>query len=294
MNESIYTVNTYLKEYFGKKTIKLSLDGGFTCPNRDGTKSYDGCIFCSQNGSGEFASTIGNQISLLSKKWPDANYLAYFQNHTNTYAPIETLRDKYYAALNDPLIEGIVIATRPDCLSEPVLNLLEEINESHFLWVELGLQTIHAQTAEFINRCYDLSVYDRAVLELHERNIKVVTHLILGLPGESESMMFESVNYVCNKKTWGLKLHLLNVVEGSPLAKTHPTYQPFESIDHYIDLVSRILEIIPPEVVIHRLTADAPRSILISPNWSYKKRTILNGIYKELKKRGTYQGCKLK
>lgn len=292
MNDTIYTVSTYLKDHFKCKTVKLAIDGGFTCPNRDGSKSSKGCIFCSEDGSGEFASDIETQIKLLSSKWPSAKYLAYFQNHTNTYAPVSVLREKFYEALNHPKISGIVIATRPDCISDEVLELLDEINKKHFMWIEFGLQTIHQETAEFINRCYDLSVYDSAMKKMHEKNIKVVTHLILGLPGETKEMMFQSVKYVCNSDTWGLKLHLLNVVKGSPLALTHSSYEPFSSIEEYVNLVCDLIEIIPQEVVMHRLTADAPRKILISPEWSYKKRTILNGINKELKERCSYQGCK--
>ena len=293
MNEAIYSVSSYLKKKFGQKTVKLAIDGGFTCPNRDGTKSDLGCIFCSEDGSGEFASTIEDQIELLSEKWPKAKYLAYFQNHTNTYAPVAELREKYEKALKHPLISGIAIATRPDCLSEDILDLLSEINDKHFLWVELGLQTIHKKTSDLINRCYELDVYDKAIDALKKRNIKVVTHLILGLPGESHKEMMESVQYVCNKETWGLKLHLLNVVKGSPMEKSYGDYNPFTSIEEYVNLVCDILEIIPPDIVIHRLTGDAPRNILITPEWSYRKRTILNNINAEMKRRGSHQGCKL-
>lgn len=292
MQPSINTISKYLKAHFGKKTVKLSLDGGFTCPNRDGTKGTGGCIFCSADGSGDFASTIDEQIDLLSDKWPDANYLAYFQNHTNTYAPVSELREKFYAALNHPLISGIAIATRPDCLSPEVLDLLSEINEKHFLWVELGLQTIHEKTAALINRCYPLSVYDTAMQALTGRGIKVVTHLILGLPGETKSDMTESVKYVCQSGAWGIKLHMLNVVKGSQMEILMPDYCSFATINEYVNLVCDLVEIIPEDMVIHRLSADAPRRILISPEWSYQKRTILNGIHKELARRGSTQGCR--
>ncbi|MCI5698602.1 MAG: TIGR01212 family radical SAM protein [Clostridiales bacterium] len=298
----INTLSDYLKRYFGRKTVKLSIDGGFTCPNRDGTKGYGGCVFCSEFGSGDMASSalsakdisksIQEQISLLREKWPNSYYLAYFQSHTNTYAPISELREKFYAALSDPHIKGIVIGTRPDCIDDDVLDLLAELNRSTLLWVELGLQTIHEQTAKFINRCYDLSVYEDCVKRLQSRGIKVVTHLILGLPGESRENMAESVEYVCNLNIWGLKLHLLNIIEGSPLAKTHRNYTVFDSLEDYVNLVCDLLEIIPYNIVIHRMTGDAPRKTLISPQWSYKKRSILNGIYHELSKRGSVQGCK--
>lgn len=288
-----YSASSWLKNYFGKKTIKLAIDGGFTCPNRDGSKGLSGCTFCSDSGSGEFASSIDGQISLLSGKWPDAKYLAYFQNHTNTYAPVSLLRQKYYEALNNPKVEGLVIGTRPDCLSGQVLDLLEEINRSHFLWIELGLQTIHESTAEAINRCYPLEVFDKAVAELSRRNIKYVVHLILGLPGETEDMMLESVKYVSRKAgLFGMKLHLLNIVKGSVMEKTHSSYLPFDSIDSYVDLVVKCLELIPPNVTIHRLTGDAPRPILISPPWSFNKRTILNRINEQLNLRDTWQGKK--
>ena len=168
----INSIGSYLKRYFGQKTIKLSLDGGFTCPNRDGSKGYGGCIFCSADGSGDFASTIPEQIKLLSDKWPNSNHLAYFQNHTNTYAPVEELREKFYAVLDDPQISGIAIATRPDCLNDDIYDLLDEINQRTFLWVELGLQTMHEKTATLINRCYELPVYDEAIKRLKGLNIR--------------------------------------------------------------------------------------------------------------------------
>lgn len=292
MNQLINSVSSYLKKEFGEKTVKLAIDGGFTCPNRDGTKGSGGCLFCSEGGGGDFASTIEDQINLLSEKWPKAKYIAYFQNHTNTYAPVEVLREKYYEALNNPLISGIAIATRPDCINEEVLDLLSEINENHFMWVELGLQTIHEDTADLINRCYDLSVYDKAIQALCQRGIKVVVHLILGLPGESKADMIESVKYVCNSGAWGLKLHLLNVVRGSRMENDYSDYNSFPSIDDYVSFICDLLEIIPPEIIMHRLTGDAPRNILITPEWSYRKRTILNGINSELHLRGSYQGCK--
>ncbi len=288
------SVSTYLKDKFGEKTIKLAIDGGFTCPNRDGAKGTGGCIFCSDSGSGEFASDIEDQIRLFSDKWPRAKYLAYFQNHTNTYAPVSELREKYYTILANPKIEGLVIGTRPDCLSEEVLDLLSEINYTHFLWVELGLQTIHNETARLINRCYDLSVFDGAMRRLSARGIKAVVHLILGLPGESREQILDSVRYVASlPELFGMKLHLLNIVKGSQMEFTYPDYQPFTSIEEYVNLVVDCLEIIPPEVTIHRLTGDAPRSILINPPWSFNKRTILNGINDRLNLLDSWQGKRL-
>lgn len=288
-----YPADLWLKKHFGEKTIKLAIDGGFTCPNRDGTKGVGGCTFCSDSGSGEFASTISEQIDLLSKKWPKAKYLAYFQNHTNTYAPVEVLKEKYLSALSDPKIEGLVIGTRPDCLSDEVLSLLSEINRDHFLWLELGLQTIHEKTSAELNICYGLSAFDEACKKLNDHNIRYVVHLILGLPGETSDMMLESVRYVAQKTgLFGMKLHLLNIVKGSAMERTHSDYQPFSSIDSYVDTVCRCLEIIPPQITIHRLTGDAPRSILINPPWSFNKRTILNRIDEQLNLRDTWQGKK--
>ena len=302
--ERYNSISNYLKKEFGRKTVKLSIDAGFTCPNRDGSKGYGGCAFCSGGGSGELAAhltddgssisaSISEQIDRLSDKWPNACYLAYFQSYTNTYAPADVLRERFYAALNDPRISGIAIATRPDCLDDDVLCLLEEINSDHFMWVELGLQSIHEDTLKAMNTCYTVSDYDRAVSSLTERGIRVVTHLILGLPGETQEMMLESLRHVCSRPLFGIKLHLMNIIKTSPLYEAMPDYVPFGSIEEYVDLVVRCLEIIPPDVTIHRLTGDVPRKLLISPEWSYKKRTILNAINRELALRGTYQGSAL-
>ena len=291
--QRFHSISTWLKREFGEKTIKLAIDGGFTCPNRDGSKGHGGCLFCSDNGAGEFVSNVEDQIQLYADKWPRARYLGYFQNHTNTYAPVEELREKYMAILANPKIEGLVIGTRPDCLSEEVLDLLGEINKTHFLWVELGLQTMHEETAQLINRCYPLSVFEEAMEGLRSRGIKTVVHLILGLPGETREMMLESVKYVANQPDlFGMKLHLLNVVKGSRMAADYSEYQPFASIEEYVNLVVECLELIPPQVTIHRLTGDAPRSILITPPWSFNKRTILNGINEQLHLRDTWQGKK--
>ena len=279
-----------LKKRFGCKMVKLALDGGFTCPNRDGTCGTGGCCFCGSGGGGDFASDIEDQITLMSDKWPDAGYLAYFQNHTGTYAPVDRLRFLYEKALSDPRIRGLVIVTRPDCLPPPVLDLLTELSHEHELWVELGLQTIHEDTAELIGRGYPLSVYDQAVYDLTQRRIPVVTHLILGLPGESREDMLASARHVGRQRIWGIKLHLLNVVKGSRLADEMPDYVPFSTMDEYVELVCDILEILPPEMTIHRLTGDAPRKTLIAPEWSFRKRTILNKISARLRERGTYQG----
>ena len=296
----INTINTYLKKTLGKKVVKLSLDGKFTCPNRDGSKGVGGCLFCSSNGSGDTAAGSGDiqsdldaQIRLLSDKWPEAAYLAYFQSHTNTYAPVHELRQKFYEALSHPSVCGIAIATRPDCLPDDVIDLLDELNKETFMWVELGLQSIHENTMRNMNLCYSLRDYDEAISRLTSRNIKVVTHLILGLPGESRDMMLDSVKYVCQKDIFGIKLHMLNLVKGSQMAAAYPDYVSFGSIDEYVDLLIAALELIPPKITVHRISADAPRSTLISPEWSYKKRTILNTIHKEMRTRNTWQGKRL-
>jgi hypothetical protein len=292
-----FSIGQDLKARFGGKIVKLSLDAGFTCPNRDGTKGFGGCSFCSPEGSGELSSDMASQMALLSTKWPTAmGYLAYFQSHTNTYAPVGKLRALYQEALSYPNVVGIAIATRPDCLDDEVLDLLDELNRQTFLWVELGLQTIHENTATRMNRGYPLSVYDDAVANLSKRNIRIVTHLILGLPGESKQDMVNSVGYVTQpsadgKRIYGIKLHLLNVVKGSALEKNYEGYIPFASPKEYIDLVCDLLPLIPPEITIHRLTGDVPRNLLVSPEWSYKKRTILNGILHEMGRREKKQGC---
>lgn len=282
MQNQFYTIGTFLQDYFGGRVVKLSIDGGFNCPNRDGSLSRGGCSFCSPHGSGELASSIPDQIRLLSEKWPDSRYLAYFQSHTNTYAPLVVLKEKFETALNWPGVVGLVVATRPDCLSEEVLDYLEELNQRTFLWVELGLQTIHQNTADRINRCYPLPVYDEAVKNLASREIRIVTHLIFGLPGETREQMLRSVDYVCSGPIFGIKFHMLNLVKGSALAATDPDYVSFERMEEYVDLAAEAILRVPPEITIHRITGDVPRNLLISPEWSYQKRTILNSINKRL------------
>lgn len=286
-----YSLDTYLKSVFGEKVVKLSLEGGFTCPNRDGSKGVGGCTFCSSTGSGETASDIQGQIEMLREKWPKVKkFIAYFQSYTSTYAPVSELRKRFEEALSNPEICGLAVATRPDCLPDDVLDLLSEMNEKTFLWVELGLQTSNEDTAEKINRCYPLSTYDETVKALNARGIRYVTHLILGLPGETEEDMFNSVRYVCKDELFGIKLHLMNLVKTSPLYGEMPDYCSFDDLDSYVDLVIRLLRIIPPSVTIHRLTGDVPRSLLVSPKWSYQKRTILNRINSRMKHANITQG----
>jgi len=296
-----HTLNYEMRNTFKEKVIKLSLDGGFTCPNRDGTLGNRGCIFCGEKGSGEFAASrclsikeqIDEQKKLLSKKWDTGKYIAYFQNFTNTYSNYEDLKDKYYEALSQEGIVGLAIATRPDCLPEDVLDLLEELNEKTYLWVELGLQTIHERTAKFIRRGYSLEVYDKAVNELKKRNIRVVTHLIFGLPGETRDDMIESVKYVASTKTWGVKFHLLYIQRGTDLYYYYLN-NPFHILtrDEYISIVVDGLEYLPPDMVVHRLTGDGKKELLYEPRWSLDKLRVLSGIDRELKDRNSYQGKK--
>ena len=311
----INTIGSWLKREFGRKIIKLSIDGGFTCPNRDGSKGTGGCLFCSESGSGDMSSSIDrgileamdDQITLLSDKWPKAGYMAYFQNHSNTYAPGEYLEDLYSSALTHPDVVGLAIATRPDCIDEDVVDLLSGFNKRTFLWVELGLQSIHEKTMVDMNLCYSLKDYDRALRMLSDAGIRTVTHLILGLPGESRDQMLQSLEYICRPlkasvedisrpsrpsqdHIFGLKLHMLNVMKNSPLPLSYPGYVPFETMDGYTDLIVDCIERIPPDITIHRIAGDAPRPVLIAPEWSWKKRSILNQIHLKLNERDTWQG----
>lgn len=288
MNNKNYTsINDVLKKEFNTKVVKLSLDGGFSCPNRDGLLGTRGCIFCSETGSGEFAGNrfesikkqIDSQIELLRNKWPQAQYIAYFQNFTNTYDQVDNLRTLYEEALSHDKIIGLAIATRPDCLDDSVIELLSELNQKTYLWVELGLQTIHEKTSKFIRRGYPLEVYDQAVQKLHQHQIKTVVHLILNLPGESKEEMKESLAYVCESGVWGLKLQMLNILKRTDLALYYEQ-NPFDLMeaDEYIEFIHQLLEIIPKDRVIHRLTGDGDRDSLIAPKWILNKRYVLNKI----------------
>lgn len=280
------SIGSYLKNKFGSRVVKLSIDGGFTCPNRDGTKGTGGCAFCSEKGSGEFASTfenLGDQIQSLSKKWPDSQYLAYFQSHTNTYASVNILEAKYLKALEYPGVIGLAIATRPDCLPLETVELLSKLNDRTFLWVELGLQTIHKATAQAMNLGYTLEDFNSSMELLRGKNIKTVVHLILGLPGETREMMEASLDYVCSQNPFGIKLHMLNIIKGSPMETQYPNYEPFPSMEEYVELVTHLLKRVPKDITIHRLTGDVPRDLLIAPSWSYKKMTILNEINNKMR-----------
>ncbi|HOH69330.1 MAG TPA: TIGR01212 family radical SAM protein [Sedimentibacter sp.] len=296
-----HTLDYELKKIFGEKTIKLSIDGNFTCPNRDDNISSRGCIFCSEKGSGDFTfsgKTITEQIVeqklFMSKKWKSSTYIAYFQNYSNTYDTVDNLRKKFYEALSCENIKGIAIATRPDCISEEIADFLEELNHVTFLWVEMGLQSIHGKTAEFIRRGFTFEQFNNAVDILKRRNIRTVIHLIMGLPGETPGQMLNSVNYISNLDIWGVKIHMLHILKNTDLAEFFEE-NPFKILtrEEYVNLVCDALEILKKEIVVHRLTGDGKKSDLIEPAWTLNKLKVLSDIDKQLKNRGSFQGKKL-
>ena len=284
--------NKYLKDKFGQKVYKISLDGGFTCPNRDGKIDTRGCIFCSKGGSGDFAQnrnlSITEQIEsgkkIVEKKIKSGKYIAYFQAFTNTYAPVEILRAKYSEAINHPDIVALSIATRPDCLGDDVIELLDEMNKIKPVFVELGLQTIHSDSAKYIRRGYSLEVYNEAVKKLKNIGVNIVVHIILGLPNESEEDMLESVKYVCQSQIDGIKLQFLHIIAGTDLAKDYEKglFKTLE-FDEYVELIAKCVAIIPKNIVIHRLTGDGAKKDLIAPLWSADKKRVLNAINKALR-----------
>lgn len=286
-----YSLNQYLQDTFGCKVYKIALNAGFTCPNRDGTIDTRGCIFCSAGGSGDFAGdpqkSITQQIeegkAQVSAKIKDGKYIAYFQAYTNTYGSVEKLRAVYEEAMRHPEVCAISVATRPDCLPVEVLDLLSELNAVKPVWVELGLQTIHEQTAEYIRRGYPLAVYDKAVNDLRARGLEVITHVILGLPGESTQDMKETVAYVCKSGATGIKLQLLHILKGTDLEKAYEQGNvPVMTEEEYVRLLAELLRIIPQTMVIHRMTGDGSKKNLIAPLWSADKKHVLNRIRKEL------------
>lgn len=284
--------NKYLKDKFGQKVYKISLDGGFTCPNRDGKIDTRGCIFCSKGGSGDFAQNrnlsiteqIENGKKIVEKKIKSGKYIAYFQAFTNTYAPVEILRAKYSEAIKHPDIVALSIATRPDCLGDDVIELLDEMNKIKPVFVELGLQTIHSDSAKYIRRGYGLEVYNEAVKKLKNIGVNIVVHIILGLPNESEEDMLESVKYVCQSQIDGIKLQLLHIIVGTDLAKDYEKglFKTLE-FDEYVELIAKCVAIIPKNIVIHRLTGDGAKKDLIAPLWSADKKKVLNAINKALR-----------
>ena len=286
------TANRYYRERFGRKIYKLALDGGMSCPNRDGTKGSRGCIFCSASGSGEFAEprsgTVYEQIerakARVADKAKDAAYLAYFQSFTNTYAPVEYLERLFGEAIAHPEVVGLAVATRPDCLPQEVLELLERLDRQKPVIVELGLQTIHPATAAFIRRGYPLEDYDRAVRALNELGIHTVVHMILGLPGESEEMMAETARYIGRSGAGGIKLQLLHILEGTDLAELWRQGKvPVMSLEQYAHALGLCLQALPPEIVIHRLTGDGAKRALLAPLWSADKKAVMNYVNQYLR-----------
>ena len=292
-----------LRERFGEKVYKVTLNGGMSCPNRDGTLGTRGCIFCSEGGSGDFAADVSlsvteqieSQIALLSAKRPIQKYIAYFQAYTNTYAPVEYLRKIFKEAMSHPGIVALSVGTRPDCLGEEVLDLLEELNRIKPVWIELGLQTIHEKTAQYIRRGYRLSCFDQAVENLRKRNIEVIVHTILGLPGESREEILETMRYLNKKDIQGIKLQLLHVLKGTDLAYDYLAgrFHVYER-EEYLALLIECLENLDPEIVIHRITGDGPKDLLIAPLWASRKREVLNLLHHQMKEQNSYQGKSLK
>ena len=284
-------LNEYLRSRFGCKVYKLSLSADVTCPNRDGRLDTRGCIFCSAGGSGDFAADrhkpIAEQMeeakARVSAKNRDGKYIAYFQSFTGTYAPVSYLRKIFTEAIQPEDIVALSVATRPDCLGPEVLALLSELNQTKPVWVELGLQTIHEGTARYIRRGYPLTVYDKAVKDLKEAGLEIIVHVILGLPGESAEDMLETVRYVAASGADGIKLQLLHVLRGTDLADDYYAGKvPVMSLEEYTDLLCRVVKEIPDEMVIHRLTGDGPKKLLIAPAWSADKKKVLNTIHKAL------------
>lgn len=298
-NKRYHTLNHYYRDLFGEKVFKVSLDAGFTCPNRDGKVTIGGCTFCSARGSGDFAGDRRLELQQqfrevkekMHQKWPKAKYIGYFQAFTNTYAPADELREMYETILDEEGVVGLGIATRPDCLPDDVLDLLEEINKRTNLWIELGLQTIHESTQVLINRAHDYDVFLEGVKKLRERNINVVVHIIVNLPGEDYQMMMETARAVAKLPVQGIKIHMLHLMKKTPMMKQYEKGElHFISREEYTKIVVDMLEILPPEMVVHRLTGDAPPDLLVEPKWTLKKWEVLNGIDKELVARNSWQG----
>ncbi|MFA6940764.1 MAG: TIGR01212 family radical SAM protein [Clostridiaceae bacterium] len=294
-----YSLNQFLREKFGDKVCKISIDGGFSCPNRDGNIGSTGCIYCSERGSGDFAGSrnlaIDQQFEQVKKvmnnKWKSGKYIAYFQAYTNTYAPVNILREKYYQAIEKEGVVALSVATRPDSISEEALDLLEEINKKTYTFIELGLQTSNEETAKLINRGYPLSVFEDALKRIRKRNIDVVVHIIFGLPGENKGNMLDTVKYLSSQDIQGIKFHLLHLLKNTPLVDLYNKGGfRFLTEEEYIDILTDSIGLLPENIVIHRLTGDAPRELLIGPMWSLKKWEILNSIDKTLKDKNIYQG----
>lgn len=300
-NKKYHTLNYYYKNKYHGKVVKISLNAGFTCPNIDGKCGYGGCIYCSKSGSGEFGGDINKPLAeqfndikeKIQKKWPNSQYIAYFQAHSNTYAPLNVLKEKYESVLTIDDVIGISIATRCDCIEDDILDYLSELNQKTNLIIELGLQTIHEKTSNLINRCHTLDQFEKMVKKLQARNIETVVHIINGLPYETKEMMLETIKYLNNLKIDGIKIHMLNITKDTEMAKLYEK-QKFHVLtkEEYIDIVVSQLELLNEKIVIHRITSDPDPKDLIEPTWITKKFCILNDIDKEMKKRNTYQGIK--
>jgi radical SAM protein (TIGR01212 family) len=296
------TLNAFYQHKFGKKVFKVSLNGNFTCPNKDGFSGVGGCIYCSESGSGDFAGNKDfslqkqfNQVKdMMHQKWPDAYYISYFQANTSTYGTVERLRSLYYEALSlDENVIGLSIGTRCDALNDDIYDLLEELNKITYLQIELGLQSIHDETSNFMNRCHTLDCFDEAVKELRKRNIDVVVHIINGFHNETKEMMLETVQHLNKLDIQGIKIHLLHIMEKTALGHLYKK-EPFKvlTLEEYVDIVVDQIELLNPNIIIHRLTGDAPKELLIEPKWSLKKFVVMNEIDKELRKRKSHQGIK--
>lgn len=301
-NKRYHTLNYHLKNKFNEKLFKVSLNAGFTCPNIDGTKGYGGCIYCSKSGSGEFGGNVSEDLTtqfnkikgVMDKKWTSTKYIAYFQARSNTYAPIEVLKEKYEEVLRIDNVVGLFIATRPDCISDECLDYLEELNQRTYLTVELGLQTIHEKTSKLINRRHSLEEFEEMVKKLRERKIDVVVHIMNGLPYETKEMMIDTIKFINNLDIQGIKIHMLNIIKDTPLEELYKK-EKFHILtkEEYIDIVIEQLEHLDEKIVIHRITTDPDPNTLIEPTWLLKKFCLLNDIDKEMKKRNTYQGSKV-
>ena len=298
-NKRYHTWNYYLRQKFGCKVFKVSINAGFTCPNIDGKIGYGGCTYCSKEGSGDFAGNPKDNLvkqfydirEMMSKKWKDAKYIGYFQAFTNTYAPVDVLREKFETILEQEDVVGLSISTRPDCIEDDVLEYLAELNTRTNLWVELGLQSVHESTSKIINRGHDFKVFEDCVERLRKHNIDVVVHIIDGLPGETHDMMIETAKTVSKMDIQGIKIHLLHVIKDTPMANMlEKGNMKFLEKDEYVNIVCDQLEILPQEMVIHRLTGDGKKENLVGPLWSLKKWEVLNAIDDELKRRNSWQG----
>lgn len=295
-----HSLDFELRKRFGEKIYRISLNGGMSCPNRDPSLGTGGCIFCSRGGSGDFAESkdcsITEQIEtgksrILKKAKNCSHFIAYFQAYTNTYAPVDYLRSIFMEAIQHPDVVALSIATRPDCLGEDVLNLLEELNQIKPVWIELGLQTIHEETTRLIRRGFDLSCFETAVYQLKKRHLEVIVHVILGLPYESEEMMKDTVKYLARQPINGIKLQLLHILKETDLADSYAKNPfPVFQLESYVNLLIDCVELLPQEITIHRLTGDGPKSLLIAPLWSGDKKRVLNTIQKTFKERDTWQG----